>query len=98
MAAENALREMSEIIASHPVKRIQGPCGPTDDKQQNPPDPLDQDSLPTSPYEDMLAIKAFSVACLQDLKRSFEAVQAEYFRNISNESQGKTATTAPTGQ
>ncbi|XP_063721366.1 oxysterol-binding protein-related protein 11-like isoform X2 [Symsagittifera roscoffensis] len=88
-AAETALNEMSEIIASYPVKVIAPSRAEKEQTQQNPNQSLNSEAPShkkgggggeLSKYEEMLKIKAFSVACLQDLKVCFEAVQAEYLR------------------
>jgi len=70
-AAETALNEMSEILASYPGSRIA-----TDKKPKS-----GSLSREVPKYEHMLKIKAFSIVCQQDLKIIFEAVQAEYLRS-----------------
>ena len=79
-AAETALTEMSEIIASYPIKTLNNKGSAGQDKSQNQSAYHDS-SHESSKYEDMLRIKAYSVACLQDLKTCFDSVQAEYLRS-----------------
>lgn len=71
-AAETALNEMSEILASYPGPRKA--AAQSQDKKGGQPREVTK-------YEHMLRIKAFSIACQQDLKIIFEAVQAEYLRS-----------------
>jgi len=94
-AAERALNEMSEIIANYPYKSLSTPqpapsqtavASNTNNNvvSSTPSTHQHEDHLQHGAevcnYESMLRIKAFSVACLQDLKLCFDAVQSEYSR------------------